>query len=311
MARAGSSWLYRGIFPRWKPRAELRPTTRSSDGAAVRIRWLGTAGHVIETPRTTLLVDPFLTRPSLTALAAPIAPDEAAVRARLPARVDAVLCGHSHFDHLLDAPFIARTTGALLAGSATTCAFARASGVPAEQLLEVPPAGRSFTVGDTTVRFVPSLHGAIFFGRVPFPGEVTAPPALPARMWHYRMGGAFGILVEAAGLRIYHNGSANLVDAALEGARADVLLVGLAGRKGTRGYLQRLCDALAPRLIVPTHHDAFFAPLDHGLRLLPGIDLDGFVSDARRQAPSATIVTPAYDEPLAIPTDARAAALVA
>ncbi|HEX6834981.1 MAG TPA: MBL fold metallo-hydrolase [Polyangia bacterium] len=305
------SWLYRSIFPRWRPRAELRPTTGSADGAAVRIRWLGTAGHVIETPTTTLLIDPFLSRPSLTRLAGPIAPDEAAVRARLPARVDAVLCGHSHFDHLLDAPFIARATGATLAGSGTTCMFARASGVAEPQLVAVPPTGHTFTVGDATIRFVPSLHGRLLFGRVPFPGEVGAPPPLPARMWHYRMGGAFGILIDAGGVRIYHNGSANLVDAELDGARADVLLVGLAGRKGTRDYLRRLCDALAPQLIIPTHHDAFFAPLDDGLRLLPGIDLDGFVADARARAPSATIVTPAYDEPLAIPADARAAAFVA
>jgi L-ascorbate metabolism protein UlaG (beta-lactamase superfamily) len=304
------SWLYRSIFPRWRPRGELRPTTGSSDGAVVRIRWLGTAGHVIETPTTTLLIDPFLSRPSLARLAGPIAPDEATVRARLPARVDAVLCGHSHFDHLLDAPFIAGATGATLAGSGTTCMFARASGVPEAQLVAVPPTGRSFTVGDATIRFVPSLHGRLLFGRVPFPGEVTAPPRLPAPMWHYRMGGAFGILIDVGGLRIYHNGSANLVDAELDGARADVLLVGLAGRKGTRDYLRRLCDALAPQLIIPTHHDAFFAPLDGGLRLLPGIDLDGFVADARAQAPSATVVTPAYDEPLAVPADARPAALV-
>lgn len=304
-------WLYRSVFPRWRPRAELRPTTRSAAGAAVRIRWLGTAGHVIETATTTLLVDPFLSRPSLGRLAGPIAPDEAAVRARLPARVDAVLCGHSHFDHLLDAPFIARATGAKLAGSGTTCMFARAGGVPEAQLVAVPPTGHRFTVGDVTIRFVPSLHGRLLFGRVPFPGEVGAPPPLPARMWHYRMGGAFGILVDAGGVRIYHNGSANLVDAELAGARADVLLVGLAGRKGTRDYLARLCDALAPQLIIPTHHDAFFAPLDDGVRLLPGIDLDGFVADARAHAPAATVVTPAYDEALAVPADARAAAFVA
>jgi L-ascorbate metabolism protein UlaG (beta-lactamase superfamily) len=304
-------WLYRRLFPRWRPRAELRPTSASASGAALRIRWLGTAGHVIETPTTTLLIDPFLTRPSLARLAGRrLAPDEAAIQARLPARVDAVLCGHSHFDHLLDAPFIARSTGALLAGSGTTAAFARASGVAEAQLVVVPPAGRTFTVGDCTIRFVPSLHGRILFGRVPFPGEVADPPPLPARAWHYRMGGAFGILVDAGGQRIYHNGSADLVDAELAGAQADVLLVGLAGRKGTRDYLARLCGALAPKLIVPTHHDAFFAPLDGGLHLLPGIDLDGFVTEMRAHAPAATVVTPAYDEALAVPADARAAAFV-
>jgi len=314
-SRRAPGWLYRRIFPRWQPRSDLRPTTTSTGGAAVRIRWLGTAGHVIETATTTLLIDPFLSRPTLTQLTGPIAPDEAAIRARLPARVDAVLCGHSHFDHLLDAPFIARSTGALLAGSSTTCAFARAGSsagaVPESQLIVVPPTGRTFTVGDTTIRFVPSLHGRIAFGHVPFSGEVATAPPLPARAWQYRMGGAFGLLIEAGGLRIYHNGSADLIDTELQGARADVLLVGLAGRKATRDYLRRLCDALAPQLIVPTHHDAFFAPLDGGLHLLPGIDLDGFVRETRAHAPSATIVTPAYDEALAIPADARAAAFVA
>ena len=305
-----AGWLYRSVFPRWRPRAELRPTTRSSDGAALRIRWLGTAGHLLETATTTLLIDPFLTRPGPAQLLGRVAPDERAIRARLPPRVDAVLCGHSHFDHLLDAPFIARATGALLVGSATTCNFGRAHGVAESQLALVPPSGRTLTVGDATIRFVPSLHGRIALHRVPFPGEVAAPPTLPAPIWRYRMGGAFGILVEAGGQRLYHNGSADLIDAALAGTRADVLLVGLAGRRATRDYLGRLCQALTPTLIVPTHHDAFFAPLDEGLHLLPGIDLDGFVTEVRARATAATIVTPGYDETLAVPRDARAAALV-
>ena len=304
-------WLYRRLFPRWRPRPELRPRSRSDAGARVRIRWLGTAGHVIESARTTLLIDPFLTRPSLGRLWRPLCPDAAAIRARLPARVDAIVCGHSHFDHLLDAPTIARLTGARLVGSRTTCNFARAGGVPEAQLVEVPPDGGAVRVGELTIRLVPSRHGRIVLHRVPFPGEVTAPPPLPAPAWRYRMGGAYGVLVEADGLRVYHNGSADLVDAALAGLRADVLLVGLAGRRATPDYLARLCGALAPRLIVPTHHDAFFAPLDGGVHLLPGIDLDGFVAEARARAPEAAVVTPDYDEPLAVPAEAAAAAFAA
>jgi len=44
---------------------------------------------------------------------------------------------------------------------------------------------------------------------------------------------------------------------------------------------------------------------------LPGIDLDGFVAETRAHAASATVVTPAYDEALAVFADARAAAFVA
>jgi L-ascorbate metabolism protein UlaG (beta-lactamase superfamily) len=303
-------WLYRLIFPRWRPRKQLRPRVHATRGERARIRWLGTAGHVIEAGGATLLIDPYLSRPTARQLLEPLQPDPAAIAARLPARVDAVLCGHSHFDHLLDAPHIARSTGALLVGSATTCNIARAAGVPEPQLVEIPAGGGSVTVRGVTVRFIPSLHGRIILHQVPFPGVVTSPPQLPLPAWRYRMGGAFGIHLEAPGVRIYHNGSADLVDAALTGLRADVLLVGLAGRRATRDYLQRLVDALAPKLIVPTHHDAFFAPLDGGLRLLPGIDLDGFVADARAHAPAARIITPDYDEPLAVPDDAAAAALV-
>lgn len=304
--------LYERVFPRFRPRAEFRPAAGSGAGAALALAWLGTAGWIVRSERTTLLLDPFLTRPGLARTAlAPLVPDEAAASRWLPARVDAVLCGHSHYDHLLDAPSIARRTGARLIGSASTCAFGRAAGVAESALVEVPPDGRTLTVGDLEIRFVPSRHGRLARMWVPFPGEVRAPPPLPRRVWHYRMGGAFGILVRAPGATVYHNGSADLVDAALEGARADVLLVGLAGRRATRDYLARLCERLAPSLVVPTHHDAFFAPLERGVHLLPGIDLDGFAGEARRVAPNATIAFPEYDETLAVPAgDARGAAFV-
>ena len=104
--------------------------------------------------------------------------------------------------------------------------------------------------------------------------------------------------MNAAGVRIYHNGSADLVDAELEGERADVLLVGLAGRKATRDYLERLIGALSPEIIVPTHHDAFFAPLEAGFHTIPGMDIDGFVSEARRIAPRARVAFSDYGEEL-------------
>lgn len=149
--------------------------------------------------------------------------------------------------------------GDRLVGSRTTAAFARASGVPEDRIV-VRPSGTPPEIGDLTVTFVPSLHGRIVAGRVPFPGEVVSPPALPARFWHDRMGGAFGILIRAGGRAIYHNGSADLVDAELHGLRADVLLVGLAGRKATRDYLARRTGLLSPGLLVPTTTTPSSAP---------------------------------------------------
>jgi L-ascorbate metabolism protein UlaG (beta-lactamase superfamily) len=301
--------LYERLFPRFRPRRELTPRG-SGEGWGLSIAWLGTAGFVIETKTVTLLVDPFVTRPGLVRLARRIVPDDLAIARHVPKKVDGVLCGHSHYDHVADAPRIARITKAKLVGSASTCAWGLAEGIPEDRLVRIPSRGAIVRFDDVEVRFVPSRHGKILLGRVPLPGEVHGVPSLPARAWNYRMGGAFGILIKTPEGSVYHNGSADLVDAELEGERADVLLVGLAGRKGTANYVARLVNALDPKLVVPTHHDAFFAPLERGLHLLPGIDLDGFVSEVRLRAPDATVITPDYLEKIRVPPkDARGAVL--
>jgi L-ascorbate metabolism protein UlaG (beta-lactamase superfamily) len=286
----------------FRPRPEHRPRA-TGNPQGLRLRWLGTAGHVLEGAGVTLLFDPFLTRSGLlTTALRRLRPTPERWRQHLPSRVDAVLVGHSHYDHLLDAPTIARETGALLVGSRSAMQFARAEGVPEAQLREVPPQGSTFSVGAATVRFVPSLHGLIVAGRVPFPGTVDAPPAVPARVWHYRMGGAFGVHVTLGGRSVYHNGSANLVDAELQGLSADVVLLGLAGRRGTRDYVRRVLGTLRPGLVVPTHHDSFFSPLEDGVRLLPGIDLQGFERDLAMLSAPPALRTPTYDDVLVVPT---------
>ena len=303
--------LYERLFPRFRPKRELRPEG-SGAGWGMRLTWLGTAGFIVETRETTLLVDPFVTRPGLRRILGRLVPDDLAIARHVPRRVAAVLCGHSHYDHAADAPRIARITSAKLVGSASTCAWGLAEGIEEDRLVRIPPRGASVRFGDLEVRFVPSRHGKVLLGRVPLEGDVHGIPHTPARVWDYRMGGAFGILIKSPGLTLYHNGSADLVDAELDGERADILVAGLAGRRRTENYVARLVSALDPSLVVPTHHDAFFAPLERGLHLLPGIDLDGFVSDARLHAPAATIITPDYDEPICVPPkDARAAVLSA
>ncbi|MBX3259213.1 MAG: MBL fold metallo-hydrolase [Labilithrix sp.] len=315
------SSLYERIFPRFRPRRELRPQG-SGAGWGARISWLGTAGFVVESREATVLIDPFVTRPGIRRIAKPFVPDDLAIARHVLAqgpgaapprrKIDAVLCGHSHYDHIADAPRIAKLSGAKLVGSASTCAWGRAEGLGEEQLVRIPPAGAVVRFGDIEIRFVASRHGRIAFGRVPFPGEVRGTPSPPKRVWHYRMGGAYGLLVRAPGVSIYHNGSADLIDAELEGERADVLLACLAGRKGTENYVGRLVSALSPRLVVPTHHDAFFAPLERGLHLLPGIDLEGFVSEVFTRAPDAAVITPDYEEPICVPAeDARGSVLAA
>ena len=117
--------LYERLFPRFRPRRELRPQG-SGEGWSARITWLGTAGFVIESVETTLLVDPFLTRPGLSRIASRMVPDDLAIARHVPQKVDAILCGHSHYDHVADAPRIEwRLTDVLNSSEASTTAAKR------------------------------------------------------------------------------------------------------------------------------------------------------------------------------------------
>jgi L-ascorbate metabolism protein UlaG (beta-lactamase superfamily) len=303
--------LYTRLFPRYRPQARYH-TQGSASGAAIRIQWLGIAGYAIDIAGTVILIDPYFSRPGFRALASTrLDPKLDEIARFLPPKVDAVVCGHSHFDHAADAPFIAKRTGALLIGSRSTCNWGRSAGLPESQLCEMPGGGAEVRVGEVTVRMVASKHGRAVLGRIPLQGSVEQTPIGPGRFWHYRMGGAFGVLLKSSVGSIYHNGSADLVDHELDGERADVLLACLAGRKGTERYLGRLVDALHPGLIVPSHYDAFFAPIDAGLHLLPNLDVDGLMREAHTLAPQATLLTPDYLETVAFGANDARSALIA
>lgn len=295
------------IFRAWRPNSRHRARFEGDARGTVRVRWLGTACFIVQTDETSIVIDPFVTRPRVRdVILRPLVPDLGEITRRFPRQVDAVVCGHAHYDHAMDGPALAAATGARFIGSPTAMNIARAAGLPERQLVTAHRTGTRVTVGDVTIRLVPSLHGRFVLRRYYLAtGELDAPPKLPAHASAYKMGGAFGIVLETkSGVTLYHNGSADLIDAELDGVHADVLLVGLAGRQGTRDYLGRLVRALEPSLVVPTHHDAFFRPLADGLRLLPGIDLEGFASEAHALAPRAEVFLPLYDETLVVPPGA-------
>ena len=240
----------------------------------VSLRWLGVAGFAIEAGEDTLLHDPYLSRPGLfRTLFRRYVPDAAVLDGLLAegspapelARADLVLVGHSHFDHLGDAPYIAERTGAVVVGSETTVAISRGFGLPDAQLRRADPGDR-LSHGGFDVRVVESRHVNLVLGRPPFQGEVTEPPEWPLHAYGFKLGDARGYLVthRESGRRIFLLSSAGLHPPALdalagEGLRVDVLLTSMRARADD--FVPRLMAALRPRLVVPQHVADFFLPL--------------------------------------------------
>lgn len=263
--------------------------------SALSLRYLGTAGFVLSGAQRTLVLDPFISRPGLlrTGLSRLVS-DEAQLQRVIPV-ADDVLVGHAHHDHALDAPALCRRTGARLIGAPDVAWIGRAAGLPEAQI--VATEGREdIACGPATVRGLPSRHGRVYFGRVTLPGNITAPPPWPPRFTDLPHGLVLNWAVELAGVRVVHVDSADFIDRELHGQRADVLCLCAIGRKYRPGYVRSAVELLNPRYVVACHWDWFFTPYQDEPRLLPGVDLPGFVREVRA----------AGAEPLVLPFDGRA-----
>lgn len=276
-------------------RDALAPGVRDEASGRVRVRWLGTAGFAIEHAGCTLLVDPYLTRASLTrCIAAPLRPDGDAIARHVP-RADAIVLGHTHFDHALDAPLIARRTGARVFGSRSAAQLCRAQGVPADRVEDVQgepgqaPIERE--VGPFRLRFVPSAHSGLVLGRVPFAGEIADCSDVPMRAEAYRCGAVFGVEIRVAGRTLYHMGSAELVDASIDVKRVDLLLMCVAGWNAGHDVPERVARRLDPGAVLLSHWDDFLRPLEARARVLPAMQLPRLVERLGRAAPGVRIGT--------------------
>lgn len=262
----------------------------------IALTYLGVAGWQLDAGPTTILVDPYFSRPDLDA---PVSPDKAAIAARAPARADAILIGHSHVDHVLDAPAVAAATGAQLIGSVSTARLGRASGLPEAQVVAIR--GREQLVREGwSVRVVPSLHSKIDEG---LGGEIAEDPTLPMTWTDYAEGGTFAYLVEIAGRRVLFLGTANFIEAELTGLRPDIAVVATGLRERVDDYTCRLMRALdQPPLVYTNHFDDWRGPpVDEPV----SDDLRAFVDEVKRCSPQTRVVIPRHfarmEQPAASP----------
>jgi L-ascorbate metabolism protein UlaG (beta-lactamase superfamily) len=247
--------------------------------AGLEIEWLGTAGFRLAHEGTTVLIDPFLSRRPLKATlrAKPFLPDTELVD-RLVPHADAVLVGHTHFDHAVDVPHIARTHTCDVYGSASLRALMGLHGL-AEQTVVVEPHER-YEIGPFTVSFTPSVHSKLLLGlKVPSEGELSCDCLDDLGSGEYRCGQVWGILIEVGGTTLYHQGSANLIEDEIRTRGVDVFLCGIAGRVYTKQFTRRILRALDPSMVVAHHHDDFFRPVEAPMGYSFNVNLGGFVDE--------------------------------
>jgi L-ascorbate metabolism protein UlaG (beta-lactamase superfamily) len=272
----------------------------SASGPPPTLTYLGAAGWRLDRGEVTVLVDPFLSRPDL---AAPLVSDPAAIAAG-PARAAAILVGHSHADHVLDVPAIARRTGAEVLGSESTARYARASGVAADHVITVR-GGEDLEFGAFSVRVIPSLHSALdhkhtYGASAQIPENVT----LPLTFAGFAEGGTYAYLVRLGGRQILFLSTANFIERELEGIHPDVAVVATGLREELHDYSCRLMRVLgAPPLVITSHFDDWRHPPKPSRELDAdtAADLAAFAAEIHACAPRTRVVVPDPGVAIAVP----------
>jgi L-ascorbate metabolism protein UlaG (beta-lactamase superfamily) len=302
------------------PLASQRRQTADTAGQVV-LEYLGTAGWEITDGAIVILIDPYLSRingprpPGVGSAGTPIpgdtrpfygwddtaVSDVATINAHIE-RADVILVTHTHYDHVLDVPYIALKTHAAVVGTESTENVMRAYGVPGDQLLTVR-GGEDYEFGGYSVKVIPSIHSALdhkrYFSSERAPAGMKAP--LTLRQMHPE-GGTLAYLIRFHGHQILAFGGMNYIEREIEGLRPDVVLVGAgASRTEIHDYAGRLMRALQfPAVVIPTHWDNFFAP--YGTSQQPALDaLRAFVQEVKVASPKTAVMVPKYFEPIRLP----------
>ena len=300
------------------PGQDERKTVTPEGPSRVALTYLGGAGWIISDGRVTIVIDPFVSRPRFSeapgktleqvpgeqrpihSATDPLVPDEAAIDKRIP-KADYVLIHHSHVDHMLDAPYLARSRGAQLIGHESATNIARAGGVPDSQLITVR-GGEDYEFGSFSLRVIPSLHSTL--DRKHYYDSRTAPRdiKLPQSSRGYPEGGSLAYLIRIGGRKILTFGSMNYIERELEGLRPDVVLVGWnRSQVENYDYLGRLMRVLdRPPIVLPTHWDDGSLPFES-----PQTEawkrLEAFRKEVRALSPATRVIIPRYFEPVELP----------
>jgi L-ascorbate metabolism protein UlaG (beta-lactamase superfamily) len=277
-AVAGLAWIV-NRHPSMEPYQSLA-WPKATAAPSLKVKFLGVATVLLDDGETAIMTDGFFSRPGkLQALAGKVEPDVAAIARGLERagvkKLAAVFPVHSHYDHVMDSPEVARLTGAVLVGSESTANVGRGWKLPESQI-RVARLNEPMKFGRFTVTLLPSRHAPTGFTG----GTIDKPLVPPVRSMEYKEGQSYAVLVQHGARALLINGSAGFEPGALAGVTADVVLLGI-GALGMRdaayreAYWQQVVVGVKARRVIPIHWDDFFIASEGPMKPMP-VPLDRF-----------------------------------
>jgi len=282
-------------------------TNNTNDSNYIRITYFGTAGWEITDGKTVILIDPYLSRlrrsdtnkddkRTVFGDSDFVALDTLTIDRHI-IKADFILVHHSHRDHIMDVPYIAKKTGAIIIGHESTANTVRACGITDDHIITVK-GGEDFDFGSFSLKVIPSLHSPLddktYFDSRVFPKDKKS----PLRPIDYVEGGSVAFLIRFKGYQILTFGSMNYIENELRGLKPDIAIIGAnVSRKEIYDYAGRLMKVLGyPKIVLPTHWDDFTVPFEY-----PQTEkleqLKSFIAEIKKASPKTEVLLPKYFVP--------------
>jgi L-ascorbate metabolism protein UlaG (beta-lactamase superfamily) len=242
---------------------------------ALTVRFTGTSTLLFSDGETDWMVDGWFSRfGPIELTTGPIGPDVEAIERGLARnavdRLAVVIPIHSHFDHAMDAPEVARRTGALLLGSESTAWIGRGWGLD-ERQIRVAEDRRPLRFGAFTITLIETDHFVFpdpeVRARALGEPRIEAPLVPPVDAFDYRVGQPYAIHVAHPMGRFLIQGSAGFRPDGLAGFEADTVFLGVGGL-GTQTadyreqYWHETVALPGARRVIPIHFDSLTASIE-------------------------------------------------
>lgn len=257
------------------PDIDLGVHATGSADAEVQALFLGTSSMAWTDGKTTWMVDGFFSRQALRRVAfSRLDVDEQRVlevaretfnRLDMPHVLSGIVVAHSHYDHALDAPFLVKTYGGNLYGSASTGQIALGQDVPGTRVYVTGKEGLA-NFGQFRVELRESAHAPTGFTG----GFNTAPLRLPAHALSFKEGTSYSFLVShpllGSGPFALIQPSAGFIPGQNNGVAVNTVFLGTGGlgkldADYLAAYWQEMVMNTGAKQVYLIHWDNFTLPL--------------------------------------------------
>lgn len=255
-----------GEYEKWYEGVDKNPAPND-----VKVQFVGVSTLVISDDSTTILTDGFFSRfSSWDMLFGEIEPQKADIQWAVDKlemeKLDAILVVHSHFDHAMDAPEVAKITGAPMYGSESTANIGRGWNLPDHQIKvfqnQQPLQFGKFKVTPILSNHYVFANAAVKEQALGGNQEITEPLIPPVPALAYKMGGAYTFLFEHPSGSFLLQSSAGWKEGSLDGIQVDKVILGVGGLGAQttdyqETYFKELVDKVQAQHIYLIHWDAF------------------------------------------------------